>query len=398
MECGEWGLLCALLGGLLDFLAASSRWDAVKAIAALGGLAFGVWRWWYAAERNMHKRLQEYLAKSDRRLFDAQAYILDAIERPNLGGSARSPIFALAPLRRVLRVKRWQEIGSNRPLENEIRQNLNSAAVELERRIAVSRGLVDNYRRQLAGSHVIHGALSSAIANEAWAAQNRVQHDIHALNSFRSALQIPGYSDSLSVKRLEAHQLRRLGHLQEALLAYEAIEQSANSISDEKERDLVIADAKRWRAALIQSDSLHRYHLGVDNSPASVRAKRLLKRADNPAAAPGAVDIREAYLPFHEWDAIDHGDMLYLNAYVAHKLRFAVLAAQCLSDAKLQYEHVLLTTRGLGRIASRKLWKLRAAAKRGCERVRAAERHGRYDLNWLLPPPTPVDDSQLDQT
>ncbi len=391
MECGEWGLLCVLLGGVLELIAESSHWDALKAIGALGGLAFGIWRWWYAAERNMHKRLQEYLAKSDRRLANAQEYILEAVERPGLGGSAVSPVFAIAPLRRVLRSRRWQEIGSNGPIENDVRRNLNDAATELERRIAVSRNLVDNYRRQLASSHVIQGALSSAIATAAWAPKSRVQHDIDALNSFRAALQIPGYSDQLSTKRLEAHQLRRLGHAAEALVAYELIEQRANALADERERDLLIADCRRWRAAIIQSEKLHQFDNGQVASPRSFIARKLLKRADETVSPAGALDIRKDYLPFHGWDALDHGDMLYLTAFVDHKLEHGVLEASRLQEARLQYEHVLFTTRGLGRIANRKIWKLRTAAKRGCDRIKSAEKYGHYDLNWLLPPPTPVD-------
>jgi len=57
---------------------------------------------------------------------------------------------------------------------------------------------------------------------------------------------------------------------------------------------------------------------------------------------------------------------------------------------------VLRDTRGLGRLASRKLWKLRHAAKLGKRRVENAQKFSQYDERWLLPPPVPLDDVKSD--
>ncbi len=393
MDCGDWGLLCVLISSLLQVVSESSPWDKLKVLAALGGVAFGFWKWWYAAERNMHKRLGEYLSKNNRRLLSAQDYILDALERPNLGGSATASLFAVPPLRRVLSRKGWETIGSNEPAEITVRKDLRQAVEKLDNQIQVSRGLVDNYRRQLSGAYVLQGAISSAIAREAWTLHARLQHEVEALTWFREALRIPGFANDIRIRRLEAHQLRKLGHANQALTAYDQIETLSVNLVDERDRDLLLADCQRWRAAIMQALRLYQFEQTGNGPQGTQTARNLMQQPANGNGAPGALDLRAQYSPFRAWDAVDQGDMHYLTAFLNFKLGNASLEQQQLDDAELQYQLALQSTHGLSRFASRKLWKLRQASKRGIQRVTQAKSRQWYDRTWLLPPPTPIDDA-----
>lgn len=392
MECGDWGPACEIISWGFHEVAQSSNWDKLKVLAALGGLAFGIWRWWYAAERNRHTILKHYLDHEDARLASANAYVLDALERPKLkGGGAAEPLFAVAPLRKVLKQQYWHAIGSSDVVDKEVSRDLKKAIGQLDERIEVSLEVMDNLHQQLAGAHILQGAISSAIANETWVKKFRVQHDIEALESFRLALQVPGSANCLTARRLEAHQLRKLGHLTEALDAYARIEALAANLPNQRNRDLVIADARRWRAALEQSRRLND-SLQAGVGPQGIWNARYLMAQTDGGQPPGALDIRARYAPFNGWEAIDQGDMHYLTAFLNAKLGARVLARAQLDKAKGQYQTVLRSTRGFGRLASRKLWKLRQAAKLGKQRVENAGRYEQYDITWLLPPATPLDD------
>ena len=98
----------------------------------LAGFSFGVWRWWYYRESVLHKRLQEYLAEQDRRLHQARSYVLDAILRPGPRREFADPLFAVGPLRRLLRQRRWNSVTGFGKVETNADRNLNRALREIE--------------------------------------------------------------------------------------------------------------------------------------------------------------------------------------------------------------------------------------------------------------------------
>lgn len=339
----------------------------------------------------MHRRVSEYIARQDQRLTNAQSYVLTALDRPGMSsGGATAPLFGSRDLRRVLTRNDWHVVGSNQPVEETARTDLRNASSELQKRIEFADKLLHSYRKQLASSHMLQGAIAAAIAREAWSPHRKHQFDAEALGHFQNAIQIPGFSSSVVGKQLAAHQLRKLGHAQSALLEYEAVERLAATIENVRERDLLIADCKRWRAAIIQAQTLHNFTQNGNGPQGASNALSLLRRP--PAGDdPGALNLLASYEPYRGWEAIDYSDTLYLAAYICHKRQFYALRDSYLEKSATGYKLVLRETSGLGKFASRRAWKLRAAAREGGKRVKLARESQSFNEKWLLPPAQPVE-------
>lgn len=402
MECGgsEWWCHAlqfvfghsAEFGSLSDFMPwlTEKLRNNIQGLAGLLGVSFGFYRWWRSNERNMHRNLRRYLERNDRRLDTAQNYILNALEKPDLGHNQTNSLFATPELRKVLARAQWEKIGANAKLEEQIASELNAAIATLENHISVAHKTLGSYRKQLAGAHLLRGAISSTIAAEAWTSKSRVRHDDDALQSFRNARQVPGFETSLISLQFEAHQLRKLGHIASASALYLEVERAASKIEDSKERAFAIANAKRWRAAIQQSQTLAAFRANNTGPQGSLVARQLMARTSK-NSAPGALDLRRPFGPFESWDAIDQGDFHYLTAYLNHKLGFTRLERRQLDRAELNYKLALRYCGSAGWLFSRRLWKLRSTARRGVERVALASKHCQYQEKWLVPPPYPID-------
>ena len=78
-------------------------------LIALAGFVFGVWRWWKYREHILHKRLEEYLKESDKRLRNGQDDVLAALYRPGPSRAFLDPLFIPSELRSVLRERDWDK-------------------------------------------------------------------------------------------------------------------------------------------------------------------------------------------------------------------------------------------------------------------------------------------------
>ena len=107
-----WPNVADALQRVIEFLSAHS-----EKIFGLAGFSFGVWRWWYYRESVLHKRLQEYLAEQERRLHQARTYVLEAILRPGPKRRFAEPLFAVKPLRTLLRRRGWRLLFGVRRIE-----------------------------------------------------------------------------------------------------------------------------------------------------------------------------------------------------------------------------------------------------------------------------------------
>jgi tetratricopeptide (TPR) repeat protein len=417
MDCGASDLLCRTFVWLREVGIDLAQWDAwlwqtwpnvadaiQKAIAflarhsekifGLAGFSFGVWRWWYYRESVLHKRLQEYLAEQEERLHQARSYVLDAILRPGPKRRFAEPLFAVRPLRTLLRRRGWRllfgvgrvEVGANRLLRKALRK--------IDAQLETAQATITNLYYQSASAHILKGAIASARAGNLKSMPRSAELDRIALNDFRSALQIPGRHQA-ETKEYEAHQLRRLGNLREAEDAYRELDAIATrTIPPGMERDLVRARARRWLASIAQAHAWDECRRGLRSSSGSKYANRLMtgqKNISNDADdthridAAGALPLREPHGPFHNWDAVEQGDMHYLSAFIYHNLGFTRRERNQLNLAETSYRGLLDQTPTSRWLVGGSTRRLRLAALAGLDRVNDARTQSKYDSDWLLP-------------
>ena len=203
---------------------------------------------------------------------------------------------------------------------------------------------------QSASAHVLRGAIASARAGSSRTKPRSAELDRTALSDFRSALQVPGRHQA-ETKEYEAHQLRKLGSLREAEDAYRELDALATrTIPVGQARDLARARARRWLASIAQAHACEEFRRGLKSAAGSTYANRLMtgqrnasKDADDGARidATGALPLREHYGPFHNWDAIEQGDMHYLSAFIYHNLGFTRRERKQLNLADTSYSAVV---------------------------------------------------------
>lgn len=364
--------------GILGAIAVFIEHNA-QAMFGAAGLAFGIWRWWRYRELILHKRLAEYLRDSDARLKDGQQYVLDALERPAPGQSFSLPLFASDQLRAVLRERNWDKSATAVQVASSAEWQLSQALEIINRQLKTADDNIKSLRQQYATAHVLRGAIASSLAkrNPSLA----LQKNNAALAEFRTVLQIPGHESDLTAKELEAHQLRKLGHLGAALQAYQDIEQLASTVEDQRAQILLIARMKRYQAEMLQASSTRLDANGEVTLRGCAAAHDLVRRNKEGSA----LDLRRRLMPFQGWDLCEQGEINYLAALICNVLTFGRIEADHLDDAETAYSNVL------AELPKRRLaWKgystrrLRMNAKAGLELVQRA-RNGTYDAEWLTP-------------
>ena len=350
-------------------------------LIGLAAFLFGVYRWWVYRESLLRKRLEKYLKESDKRLHEGQDYVLNALQRPGPGQKFKEPLFADQPLRSVLRERNWDRTPVALTVESSADWQLEKARKAIENRLSDAEKSIASLRQQLATTHILRGAIASSAARRD---PSRVTEKNNlALTFFRTALLVPDHRQNVVAKEFEAHQLRRLGHLQDALAAYEEVEENAQSIADHRERSLMIARAKRYQAEIDQVLASVQLADGTRDFNGRLVAFGLL----NPAALNSALDIRAQFAPFQGWDLLEQGDIHYLTAFVAHNLGFVHVENTQLNNAYTSYSGAIAA------LPRRLMWQprsersLREIAQTGSDRAdRAQQQNGNYDLAWLLPP------------
>lgn len=342
-----------------------------KLIAA-ASLAFGIYKWWVYREAILHKRLNEYITESDQRLSPSSLAVAEALLRPGRSPSLPYPQFA-RELRRILITRGWSErvsAFSSLTVEGQAHWRLDRNLRALKRRIITARKAMNSLQEQQAQIYLIAGAIAAAKARRSRNDTQSRRFETIALREFQKVLQQPGHQRDVIAKENEAFALLRLGSKPAALAAFEQLEEFAENLADTRTRDLTIARAKRFRAQIFQSAA-----------PGGSAAADALMRGN--VAIFGALTLRAAHHPFHDWDAIEQGEMHYVTAYIAHKLGFVLIENQQLLAAQQVYEslrHQLPTRRWFVRQDRRAL---REAASAGSRRVELALGSSEYADNWL---------------
>jgi hypothetical protein len=385
MECGSSGIACQFinilarhageLSELLKFFPAfETHWrEILQALAALAGVSFGVWKWWFYREKVLHKRLVEYLAEQDGRLTRTRSAVLERINRPRPGEKPTTPLFAVPALRKVLVRQRWySEIGR---IEASVDRQLDKARARVDRRIEVAAAGLASLQAQRASAHCIKGALSAARASNVRFASKAAELNIAALNDFRSALGVPGHQKDIEAKECEAHQLRRLDRLSEAEIAYEQLAEWVGKGKDDKRSLILLARAKRYVAEIKQA-----------LAPGGNHEARV--------AINEALSSWEKVQSLDAWDYLEFGDTQYLASYIRYRLGAVVIARDHLDKADTAYKMAKAQTSPRRIFVSRARRLLRDSAEAGLNRIGPA-RDGLYDAAWLHPQSTKLPPSSL---
>lgn len=348
-------------------------------LVALGVFCFGIWKWWVHRQRILHQRLSEYLNESDVRLLGGRTYVLDAIQRPGPGQKFGMPLFVGQPLRNVLRERNWHRPSVANSVEKSADWELVKTIDGVRGQLEIAKRTVGSLQLQIATANILRGAIASASAEREKSDSSAI--NLVALNHFRSALDVPEHEECVLAKELEAHQLRKLGYMPQALSAYEDVERLAPRFGDLKTQRMTVARSKRYQAELIQAMARQAQPDGSYKF-AGVRNAWILIRPGGDTDT--AQRIRSRFLPYEDWDLLDQGDLHYFSAFVAHNLGFGPREASELTAALAAYSGVIQTCqrRGWRRDAKKPL---REKAEASRKRVLIAQNDGVYDTSWLMP-------------
>ncbi len=382
MECGASDLKCQLLllltknGGelshVLDLVPGMQTWvrDHIQALFGLAGFAFGVWKWWWYREKVLHKRLATYLADQNARLHGARRDVLTLIERPGPGRNFAAPLFAVWPLRRLLKDRGWAGFLPWSSIEQRASRRLEGAQTQINRRMHTATETLKHHRDQLATAHILHGAVAAARAGRQTSPGRQAKLDREALSAFRMALRIPGDGHRLEAREYEAIQLRRLQRWDEARKAFGRLAIVSRDHPDIQQRRLAAARAKRALAEIEQA-------LAVAGSANAV------------ALIEEALAIAGSHLS-GRWLTVEKAEMHYVNAYIRNRIGHIVVEDRQLDRSIEEYQRAF---REVSRYSW--LWKpgerrLRVTALQGLRRAQATRQAQRptrkYDTAWLYPP------------
>lgn len=200
-----------------------------------------------------------------------------------------------------------------------------------------------------------------------------------ALAHFRLVQQIPGHLSNATAKELEAHQLRKLGHFQQALTVYTDVEALAAQIQDQTARDLATARAKRYRAEVLQTIASTLSPDGARVFQGCPAANQLL----SPQIVGSALALRNLHGPYLRWELLEHADTNFLSALVCNSLGYNVMEQARLLDARNAYQDVLSAASRRRVFGAAGNERLRALARKGLARVDRAAGETVYDSSWF---------------
>lgn len=339
-------------------------------LIAIASFSFAVWRWWIYRERILHKRLEEYLRESDARLGPASAQTVAALLRPGKTAALPQPAFALE-LQSILANNGWDSFSQRSAVERQAEKKLGRALRGIRQRQLIARTSLQSLIEQQTQVHLLAGAIATSRARRKSDRILASRDDYAALREFRKVLQFPTHNRDVVAKECEAFQLLRLGRRVEALQAYTDLENFAAAFSDQRERDLTIARAKRFRAQILQANA--------DDAGALAAWALIGNNQDQQCA----VQLRGQYGPYIEWEAIEQAEIHFVAAWVAHMLEFVVAEPAHLTSAETALNEILVALPKRRWFVSYAKKSLRAEARAALIRV-AAARTGSYDKAWLL--------------
>lgn len=381
MECGSQDLLCEVTNwlsqndllapwlvevigkfgvqanGLAGQLAQLVR-DYGQTMVGLVGVTFGFWRWWRYREHILHKRLEEYLSENDQRLMQGTREVIELIQRPAPGQQLKDPLFVDADLRVVLRERNWDKPAYALGIAASSDWHLDKAIDAINRRLATAQAMVASLNRQVFSAHSIRGAIASSLGH-----REDTKSSSNALDQFKTALAVPGHGRDISIRELEAHQMRKLGLAGRDV--YNDVLALAIGMDDQRKRAYQTARMKRYVAEMtVKLRPRNAYWMLTEPE----EALPLLARCE----------------PLSLWEKLEKADVQYLAAYCARLSPYPVREAMHLADAGATYANLVRDLSARRWLRPRRYRRLRIKAREGLNRVRDAQ-NGSYDTSWLPP-------------
>jgi hypothetical protein len=184
-------------------------------LVAIGSGGYAIYQKWHFAGRNMHLRLQEFLAREETRLRDADRTLDRSALRPSPGRPFQAPIFEHAALRAALSQMDWGTLTLTTLHWSRMRraeQEVQRATDELQEQLNLWEKRRADYQRRLIQAHLVKGALSVVRAARIREAGGDDREETQAaLTEFERAVDVnPNTPHPLAIE-LAAHQRVRLG-------------------------------------------------------------------------------------------------------------------------------------------------------------------------------------------
>ena len=223
-------------------------------LIAIASFSFAVYRWWIYRERILHKRLEEYIRESDARLQPASAQAVEAILRPGRTATLAQPAYAIE-LQDILAKNGWRSLVRFSSIERHAERKLAGALRGIRKRQQIARDALQSLMEQQTQVHLLAGAIATSRARRQPDRPHARRNDHAALREFRKVLRFPTHDRDTVAKECEAFQLLRLGRSHEAFQAYLDLQNIAELLGNQQQRDLTIARAKRFRAQILQANA-----------------------------------------------------------------------------------------------------------------------------------------------
>jgi hypothetical protein len=327
-----------------------------QSIVGLIGVSFGFWRWWRYREHILHKRLAEYLRENDARLATGTADLIELIQRPAPGQQFKDPLFIDDDLRVVLRERNWDKPAYAVGIAASSDWQLERAIGRINRRLSTAHATVASLNKQLFSALSIRGAIAGASAPS-----KDTKRFSDAFGYFKAALALPGHGRDITIRELEAHQMRKLGLRGKDV--YNELLTHATTIDDPRTRDYQLARFKRYVAEMT-----------VGTRPKS--AYWLLTEPEE------ALPLMTKCEPLGLWERLEKADTQYLAGYCARMSNFNGLEKTRLSEAEASYSGLVRELSARRWLRPRQFRRLRSMARDGLARVENAK-NGTYDTSWL---------------
>lgn len=142
------------------------------------------------AQRRLHHRLRDYLAREECRLREARQQLRLIVERPAVPRTFRAPVFLSGPLKDAVRELGWGSYFLP-PQMDYAEFQISAAIVDLDHQVGLANQQKRHLDTQLATAHLLRGSMFVADAS---AAKKSGKDDrvylTDALNHFRSALAV----------------------------------------------------------------------------------------------------------------------------------------------------------------------------------------------------------------
>jgi tetratricopeptide (TPR) repeat protein len=224
-------------------------WIIASVLAIIPG-SFAIYRWWFYRDSRLPERLNELIAKEEKRLHAARAALLSAVQNPDARHAPVTPPYFFGPsFSQTVRNLGWGGWVMNPFFFTIAEQEIEVALVEIERRLHFCEQSQANCRNQEAAAYLVKGALAAARAGKERPKSGQADRwNRAALNHFGRALEI----DSGDMEALEyvAHQQRILGQDSLALSSYQRLaEVTCRSARDDR---IVASRAQRYRAEIYE--------------------------------------------------------------------------------------------------------------------------------------------------